>query len=141
MRQYGKNGEQVLDASPHNVYLIYYHLVLVTKYRAKMIYNDEVSDYLKEFLREYSSAFNVKVEEIETEADHVHLLLRTTPDINMSAYIKRLKGASAYSVRKRFPEIKTISSSHFWSRSFCLLSTGGAPIEIIKKYIESQGKK
>jgi putative transposase len=59
-----------------------------------------------------------------------------------SKFINAYKSASSRLIKKEFPEIKKyLWKESFWSRSYCLLTTGGAPIEIIKQYIESQGEK
>ncbi len=60
----------------------------------------------------------------------------------MLTFINAYKSASSRLIKKEYPKIKEqLWKEHFWSRSYCLLTTGGAPIKVIKKYIESQGKE
>jgi putative transposase len=73
---------------------------------------------------------------------HVHILFRAHPNTEISKFINAYKSASSRLLKKEFPEIRQkLWEEYFWSQSFCLLTTGGAPIEVIRKYIESQGQK
>jgi putative transposase len=72
----------------------------------------------------------------------VHLLFRGAPNTDISKFINTYKSASSRLIKKEFPHIrKQLWKEYFWSRSYCLVTTGGAPIEVIKKYIENQGTK
>ena len=126
----------------HAVYLLQYHLVVVTKYRHKVI-NNELKDRLIEI--SYSIIENdweSKIISINTDEDHVHILFRAHPKSEISKFINAYKSASSRLIKKEFPSIrKKLWKEYFWSQSFCLLTTGGAPINILKKYIESQGIK
>ncbi|MGB4265038.1 MAG: IS200/IS605 family transposase [Bacteroidales bacterium] len=130
-----------LDTNNHSVFLLYYHLVLVTKYRRKVI-NDNISNRLKEIFEKIQGNYNIILQEWNYDKDHIHILFKAQPNTEISKFINAYKSASSRLIKKEFPEIKEqLWKEYFWSRSFCLLTTGGAPIEIIKKYIESQGKK
>lgn len=130
-----------LDTNNHSVFLLYYHLVLVTKYRRKVI-NDNISNRLKEIFEKIQGNYNIILQEWNYDKDHIHILFKAHPNTEISKFINAYKSASSRLIKKEFPEIKELLwKEYFWSRSFCLLTTGGAPIEIIKKYIESQGKK
>lgn len=130
-----------LDTNNHSVFLLYYHLVLVTKYRRKVI-NDNISNRLKEIFEKIQWNYNIILQEWNYDKDHIHILFKAHPNTEISKFINAYKSASSRLIKKEFPEIKEqLWKEYFWSRSFCLLTTGGAPIEIIKKYIESQGKK
>lgn len=140
MRDYGYKGEQILDHNNHNVFLLFYHLVIVTKYRHKIltpIIHDELRKIISQVCLENKSV----LVEYGGEEDHVHLLIKSNPNTAIANMIKIIKGRSSFEIRRKYPETKEKSPKHFWSRSYCLLTTGGAPIEIIKKYIERQGKK
>lgn len=79
---------------------------------------------------------------MESWGDHIHVLFKAHPNSEISKFINAYKSASSRLIKKEFPEIKKyLWKEYFWSRSYCLLTTGGAPIEIIKQYIESQGEK
>ena len=130
-----------LDTNNHSVFLLYYHLVLVTKYRSKVI-NDAISNRLKEILEKIQSNYNITLQEWNHDKDHVHILFKAHPNSELSKFINAYKSASSRLIKKEFPEImQKLWKGHFWSRSYCLLTTGGAPIEVIKKYIETQGKE
>lgn len=76
------------------------------------------------------------------DKDHVHILFKAQPKSEISKFINAYKSASSRLLKKEFPQIKSkLWKEYFWSQSFCLLTTGSAPIEVIKKYIESQGEK
>jgi putative transposase len=130
-----------LDSNNHSVFLLYYHLVLVTKYRRKVI-DDNISNRLKEIFEKIQNNYNIALQEWNYDKDHIHILFKAHPNTEISKFINAYKSASSRLIKKEFPEIKEqLWKEYFWSRSFCLLTTGGAPIEIIKKYIESQGEK
>ena len=124
----------------HSVFAIHFHLILVVKYRRKVI-NDEISERLKGIFRSIEGNFNIALEEWNHDIDHVHILFRSEPNSNVSKFINAYKSASSRLIKKEYPFIRSrLYKEAFWSQSFCLISTGGADIETIKKYIESQGE-
>lgn len=130
-----------LDNNNHSVFLLNYHLIFVTKYRAKVI-NDYISEYLKAIFQRIQPDYNIDLQEWNHNIDHIHILFKAHPKTELTKFINSYKSASSRLVKKDFPEIKNkLWKESFWSKSFCLISTGGAPIEIIKKYIQSQGVK
>lgn len=125
----------------HSVFAIHFHLILVVKYRRKVI-NDEISERLKEIFRSIEGNYNIALEEWNHDIDHVHILFRSEPNSNISKFINAYKSASSRLIKKEYPSIRSrLYKEAFWSQSFCLISTGGANIETIKKYIESQGER
>jgi putative transposase len=130
-----------LDNNNHSVFLLYYHLVLVVKYRRKVI-DDTISDYAKDMFVRLGEKYNISLVEWNHDIDHVHILFKAHPNSELSKFINAYKSASSRLIKKHFPQVKRkLWKEYFWSRSFCLLTTGGSPIEIIKKYIENQGMK
>lgn len=130
-----------LDSNYHSVFKLTYHLVLVVKYRRKVI-NDQVAARIRQIGEYIAPNYNIMFLEFNHDCDHVHILFSAHPNSALSKYINAFKSASSRLVKKEFPEIrKYLWKEYFWSRSFCLLTTGGAPIEVIKKYIESQGER
>ena len=130
-----------LDNNAHSVFLLHYHLVLVVKYRRRVC-NKSISNRAKEIFEYIAPRYNISLEEWNHDADHVHILFRAHPNTEISKFINAYKSASSRLLKKEFPEIrKKLWEEYFWSQSFCLLTTGGAPIEVIRKYIESQGQK
>jgi putative transposase len=130
-----------LDTNNHSVFLLYYHLVLVTKYRRKVIDNN-ISNRLKEIFEKIQGNYNITLQEWNHDKDHIHILFKAHPNTELSKFINAYKSASSRLIKKEYPKIKEqLWKEYFWSRSYCLLTTGGASIEVIKKYIEKQGKE
>lgn len=104
--------------------------------------NNQIAARIKDIGEYIAPRYNITFLEYNHDRDHVHILFSAHPKSALSKYINAFKSASSRLVKKEFQEIKKyLWKEHFWSRSFCLLTTGGAPIEVIKKYIESQGEK
>jgi putative transposase len=130
-----------LDTNKHSVFLLFYHLILVTKYRRKVI-DEKISEKLKDMFVEIGKDYGITLLEWGFEEDHVHCLFKAKPTTSLSKFINAYKSASSRIVKKEFPEIKQkLWKEYFWSRSYCLLTSGGAPIEVIKEYIKRQGEK
>lgn len=130
-----------LDNNAHSVFLLYYHLVLVVKYR-RQVFDETVSERAKEIFVYIAPKYNITLQEWNHDKDHVHILFRAHPNSEISKFINAYKSASSRLLKKEFPQIRQkLWKECFWSQSFCLLTTGGAPIEVIRKYIKSQGEK
>ena len=130
-----------LESNNHSVFLMHYHLVLVVKYRRRVI-TDAVSDRAREIFERIAPTYGITLEEWNHDVDHMHMLFRAQPKTELSKFICVYKSASSRLLKKEFHEIRRkLWKEYFWSRSFCLLTTGGAPIEVIRRYIESQGQK
>ena len=131
----------LLDTNNHSVFLLHYHLIMCIKYRSNVI-DDVISDRLKEMFVKMAPAYNITLEEWNHDIDHVHILFRGHPNTAISKFINAYKTASSRVIKKEFPAIrKSLWKEMFWSQSFCLMTAGRAPEEIINEYIESQGKK
>ena len=130
-----------MDNNAHSVFLLYYHLIMVTKYRRKVI-NDDISARGKEIFEYIAPNYGIILEEWNHDKDHVHVMFRAQPKSAISKFINAYKSASSRLLKKEYPEIKEkLWKGAFWSQSFCLLTAGGAPVELIRRYIESQGEK
>ena len=130
-----------LDTNNHSVFMLHYHLIMCVKYRNKVI-DDEISIRLKEIFVRIAPTYNITLEEWNHDVDHVHILFRGQPNTEISKFINAYKSASSRIIKKEFPVIrKSLWKEMFWSQSFCLLTTGGATEDIIRQYIQSQGKK
>lgn len=129
-----------LDSSSHSVYSLNYHLIFCVKYRIEVL-TEKISIRLKDIIIGISKEFQVKIIEMETDQDHIHILFKTKPTINMPEYIRYIKCTSSRILFQEFPEIKLrLWKGHLWSRSYCLLTTGQTALDILKKYVESQGE-
>lgn len=130
-----------LDTNMHSVFNLNYHLVLVVKYRRHVI-NDEISTRLKEIFERIGTDYHLTVDCWNHDQDHIHVLFKAHPKSELSKFINAYKSASSRLIKKEFPAIRqSLWKDHFWSRSFCLLTTGGAPLEIVQQYIKTQGEK
>ena len=129
-----------LDTNNHSVFLLYYHLVLVVKYR-RQVFDDTMSEFAKDIFLRISKLHNITLEQWNHDKDHVHIMFRAHPNSELSKFINAYKSASSRLIKKNFPAVRhKLWKEMFWSRSFCLLTTGGVPIEVIKRYIEKQGQ-
>ena len=129
-----------LDSNAHSVFWLHYHLVLVVKYRRK-VFDNSISKRAKEIFEYIAPNYNITLQEWNHDKDYVHILFKAHPKTEISKFINAYKSASSRLLKKEFPQIrKRLWKEKFWSQSFCLLTIGEAPIEIIKKYIESQGE-
>ena len=125
----------------HSLYNLQYHLILVTKYRKKCI-SPEIMLFLREECKRLLALQKIELLEMNGEADHIHLLISAPPQICLSNVINSLKTSTSRLVRKQFAEeLKPYYwKPYFWSRSYLILTSGGAPIEVIRKYIQEQGE-
>ena len=129
------------DTNNHAIFNLNYHLIMVVKYRRKVI-NDEISIRLKEMFHKIGTNYKINVVEWNHYVDHVHVLFKATPSTNISKFLNAYKSASSRYIKIEYPSIKEkLWKEYFWSRSYCLITTGGVTIDIIKKYIETQGEK
>jgi putative transposase len=123
------------------VFLLTYHLVICVKYRRKAI-DDTIAARIREIGEYIGNSHHITFLEYNHDQDHVHILFKAHPKTEISKYINAFKSASSRLVKKEFPSVRRLLwEDAFWSQSYCLLTTGGAPLEILKKYIESQGKE
>lgn len=130
-----------LDTNAHSVFSLYYHLILVTKYR-KPVFDDEISERARALFEAIAPAYKIEVLEWNHDQDHVHIFFKAQPKTELSKFINAYKSASSRVLKKEFPSMrKQLWQDMFWSRSFCLLSSGSAPIEVIQQYIKEQGSK
>ena len=130
-----------LDNNNHSVFAMYYHLILVVKYRRK-VFDDTISDYARSIFEKIAPSYNITLLEWNHDVDHVHIMFKAQPNSELSKFINAYKSASSRLIKRDYPEVRNqLWKEYFWSQSFCLLTTGGAPIEVIRKYIETQGER
>ena len=130
-----------LDSNNHSVFLLYYHLVFVVKYRRKVI-DDNISGFARDIFVRIAKSYNIVLEQWNHDKDHVHIMFRAHPNTEISKFINAYKSASSRLIKKNFPAVRRkLWKEMFWSRSFCLLTTGEAPVEVIRQYIEKQASK
>ena len=123
--------------SNHNVvYSCKYHVVWCPKYRRKVLV-DTVAVRLKELISSICIEFQVELIDLEVMSDHVHLLIDVDPQFGVHNFIKRIKGRTSRILRQEFPHLTTKLPT-LWTNSYFVSTVGGAPLAIVKKYIESQ---
>lgn len=121
------------------VFLMHVHLVFVTKFRRK-VFTKKILDELKSIFTDVCTDFEATLVEFDGEEDHVHLLINYSPKISISKLVNSLKGVSSRLIRKKgYVAIqKALWGGQLWSPSYFAGSCGGAPLEVIKQYIDSQ---
>ena len=130
-----------LDNNNHSVFAMHYHLVLCVKYRRK-VFDDTISEYARSIFERLAPDYNITLLEWNHDVDHVHIMFKAQPNSELSKFINAYKSASSRLIKRDYPQIREkLWEEYFWSQSFCLLTTGGAPMEVIRKYIETQGEK
>jgi putative transposase len=132
--------KQGLSSLHHCVFSLHYHLVLVTKYRRKVI-TKEMLERLGEIFDETLRRWECSLLEFKGEEDHVHLLFSGNPNLTLSTLVNNLKTVSSRLIRRDFkgPISRVYREPVFWHRSYCIMTSGGAPVEVLKRYIEDQG--
>jgi putative transposase len=126
-------------AGRHVLFKLQAHLVFVPKYRRGVI-TQRAFGVLRDAFDKVCKDFKCELVEANYESDHVHLLVGYPPTVALSSLVNSLKGVSARLIRTaRLPEVRAkLWGEHFWSPSYCAVSCGGAPLEIVKRYIQGQ---
>jgi putative transposase len=123
----------------HVVHSLHVHLVFVTKCR-RGAFTDPMLRRCEEIMRDVCADFEAGLEEFHGEQDHVHLLVHYPPKVQLSKLVNSLKGVSARLLRKEHPAHvrRFLRGGHFWSGSYFAGSCGGAPLTVVRQYIEQQ---
>ena len=121
------------------VFLMHVHMVFVTKYRRK-VFTKQILDELEVIFTHICTDFEAHLVEFEGEGDHVHLLVEYPPKVSISKLVNSLKGVSSRMIRKEeYPSIRNaLWGGSLWSPSYFAGACGGAPLSVIRKYIEQQ---
>ena len=118
------------------VYSCKYHIVWCPKYRRKVLV-DAVAVRLEEIVRHAAAEKQVEIIEMEIMPDHVHLLCEVHPQYGVHLFVKLLKDRSSRLLRQEFKSLRTRLPT-LWTNSYFISTVGGAPLEMIKQYIENQ---
>ena len=121
------------------VYRCAYHVVWCAKYRRPVI-EGAVDARLKQIIREVCAERECNIIEVETMPDHVHLLVECDPQYGIHRLVKQVKGRSSRLLREEFPSLKRRLPT-LWTNSYFVATVGGAPLEIVKQYVENQRNK
>lgn len=129
-----------IQKSRHATHLLHAHLVFVTKYRYNVLTGEHI-EYLRAIFKETMKEMGGTLEEFDGERNHVHLLIQYPPKWSISVIVNNLKGRSSRLLRRDMPDVKKRywgDGSALWHRSYFAGSVGGAPLEIVKQYIQQQ---
>lgn len=127
-----------LKRKNHCVYFICYHIIWVTKFRYNCLTQSILQDIIQT-LPKMAETMQVKITEINGESDHIHFILELSPQDTLGNVVGALKSKSASYLKSKykFPywgkHLRTL-----WSSGYFAVSTGGAPLDVIKKYIQNQ---
>lgn len=123
------------------VYFIQYHMVWCVKYKHKVLV-DKIDESLKEIIKSVAEDINIKIIEMETDFDHIHLLVECSPQDYIPTMIKILKGSSARKMFVKHPELKQkLWSGHLWNPSYFVATVSENTEKQIKEYIQNQKTK
>ena len=118
------------------VYSCKYHVVWCPKYRRKVLVNG-VDSRLKELIIQICQEIQVEIIEMEIMPDHVHLLIEVYPQFGIHKAVKLIKSRTSRTLRTEFPYLKTKLPT-LWTNSYFVSTVGGAPLSVIKQYVENQ---
>ena len=126
----------------HSKYSLKVHLIFVTKYRKKIFKSDKRAEDVKQFLYDATKKYGYEIIQMETDKDHVHILLEYSPKVSVSDVVKQLKQHSTYQMWGYHEEYLTKQywkHKILWSDGYFSCSIGQVSQEIIEKYIQNQG--
>jgi len=125
----------------HCAFLLHAHLVFVTKYR-RMVFEARHLDRMEQVLRDVCADFETELVEFNGENNHVHLLVSFPPKVAVARLVNSLKGVSSRRLRQEFPDLHRHywRGARLWSGSYFAGSVGGAPLSVLRRYIEDQNR-
>lgn len=125
----------------HCVFAMHVHLVFVTKFRHN-VFGDRHLTRMEQIMRDVCTDFEAELVEFNGENNHVHLLVNYPPKIAVARLVNSLKGVSSRRLRQEFPDLARhyYQANKLWSGSYLAGSVGGAPLSVVKQYIEQQNR-
>jgi len=131
-----ENYQVTYKSNNNMVFACKYHVVFCPKYRRKVLI-DGVDERLKTIIAEFATEHKVEIIQMEIMPDHVHILCEVDPQFGIHKFVKWVKGRSSNLLRKEYPWLKSRLPT-LWTNSYFVSTVGGAPLEVIKQYIENQ---
>ena len=130
-----------LSKRHHCVYALHYHLVVATEHRRRCL-TAPMLERLREIAAARCAGWGGALLELNGEPDHVHLLVSLPPNAELSGFVNNLKTTSSRLLRKEYAEHlrRVYRKPVLWSRSYCIVTRGGAPASLLRRYIEQQGR-
>jgi putative transposase len=128
------------DKNNNSVYSLCYHFITVVKYRKKVFVSNVLISDLKTITEKVSQEFEVEIIEQECGEDHLHLLFRAKPTLDITKFINLLKGRTSRTLREKHKDFlkDKLWGDSFWSPSYFLATSGNVTIDILKEYVENQ---
>lgn len=117
------------------VFSVKYHVIWCPKYRRRVL-GGAAELRLKAIIGEVVAEFGGMVIEVETMPDHVHLLVELPPKVPVSKLVEVLKGRSSLRLRQEFAHLARMKC--LWAPSYFVSTVGGAPLEVVRRYVETQ---
>ena len=123
----------------HSCFLLQYHLVLVTKYRHRVM-NGDIADAMKGYVQKYFEDRGLVIHALEVQPDHLHVIFDAPPQLELASFVNALKSGSSRIIRRDFPEEirKFYWKPVFWSLSYFVCTVSDRSANVVKHYIESQ---
>ena len=117
------------------------HLVFVTKFRHR-VFSDQHLVRMEQIMRDVCSDFECDLIEFNGEPEYVHLLVNFPPKVAVSKLVNSLKGVSSRRLRSEFPTLAQHywRANKLWAGSYFAGSVGGAPLDVLRQYIEQQDR-
>ena len=130
---------QDLRSHAHCVYRIFYHIVFTTEYRRRVL-TGPILNRLRQYFAKICANAGCELVDFDGKADHVYLLVEAHPNIQPSRLVNTLKTISSREIRKEFADTisRYYSRSVLWHRAYCIISADGAPLSVLKRYIQDQ---
>ncbi|MGE5443655.1 MAG: IS200/IS605 family transposase [Ignavibacteriales bacterium] len=125
-----------LKSNNNVVYSCIYHVIWCTKYRRPVL-TSNIAQRLKQTIQQKADTFKANIIELEIMPDHVHLVVEIDPQFGIHRLIKNIKGYSSRILRQEFESLKKRLPT-LWTNRYCVVTVGGAPLSVLKKYIEQQ---
>lgn len=127
----------------HCKFLLRYHLILVCKYRLKLMSASNISSDIKKLSEQIAKKHNVDIWYLESDKDHIHYMIEVEPNTNLANFVKTLKSYTTYHIWKKYPNYLRKcfwKERTFWSDGYFIVSIGEVSSDTLKEYIENQGK-
>ena len=130
------NKKRDYRTTQKTIYSCQYHVIWCTKYRRKVL-DTQIQGHLKQLIREKQDAYEYQICEVETQPEHVHLLIEIPPIHSIDKIVGKIKAYTAKVLREEYPSLKSRLPS-LWTRSKFVSSCGGVTLQVMKDYIEGQ---
>ncbi len=122
----------------HVVYDIKYHICWVTKYRYKIL-NKEIGERARDLIKQISSSLDVQIISGSVSPDHIHMFVSMPPNVAVSKYLQRIKGATSRKLQQEFAELnRKYWGQHLWAGGYFVVSSGNVTDEMWLEYINNQ---